>query len=148
LFAAVVSGIAAYHFLPDRYRSDVRIFIVSPQVRDGVTVLTRPSDRSAELRQVAEILKSRRRLESVIQNLDLFPEERKHVSLDHLIEQMRADIHLDMLSSDVFSVSFVSADPQTARDVAQRLAALAIGLEAERANCRSSVDKRLYRDAN
>lgn len=126
LFAAVVSGFAANFFLPDRYRSEVRLLVVPPQVRDGVTVRTSPDARSAELRQVTEMLKSRTRLESVIENLNLFPEERKHVSLDHLIEQMRGDIHLDMISSDVFSLSFVSADPETARDVAQHLAAVAI----------------------
>jgi uncharacterized protein involved in exopolysaccharide biosynthesis len=125
--AAVVTGVAAYYFLPDRYRSEVRIFIASPRVRDGVTVLPRATDRAAELGQITELLKSRTRLESVIQEFDLYQEERKRVPIDRVIGQMRDDIRLDIISPAVVDVSFVSSDPRTAMQVAERLATFVIG---------------------
>jgi uncharacterized protein involved in exopolysaccharide biosynthesis len=127
LSAAVTSVLSAY-FLPTQYRSDASIIVVpqrvSPEfVRSSVS--GRLGDR---LQQINDQVMSRPRLERIIKDFNLYELERKTSVVDDVIEQMRRDIRINILTSHdpqtdggVFRVSFVSSNPRTALQVTERL---------------------------
>jgi succinoglycan biosynthesis transport protein ExoP len=86
------------------------------------------------LQQINDQILSRTRLERIIKDFNLYELERKTGVIDDVIEQMRRDIRINILTSHdpqqndgrVFRVSFVSSTPQTALQVTKRLTNLFI----------------------
>src|SRR5205814_1809454 len=69
---------------------------------------------------------SRTRLESVIQDFNLYPAARRTAIMEDVVERMRNDIDVQVVKGDAFRVGFTSDDPRTAMRVAERLASLFI----------------------
>jgi polysaccharide chain length determinant protein (PEP-CTERM system associated) len=113
--------------LPNRYRSETVILVVPQRVPDSYvrsTVTTPIADR---LRSISEQILSRSRLERVIQDFDLYAEERKTRSMEDVVEKMRGDIgRVETVKSDAFTVSYSSSDALTAKRVTERLASMFI----------------------
>jgi uncharacterized protein involved in exopolysaccharide biosynthesis len=85
------------------------------------------------LHQINDQVMSRTRLERIIKDFNLYELERKTSVIDDVIEQMRRDIRINILTSHdpqtdggVFRVSFVSSNPRTALQVTERLTHLFI----------------------
>ncbi len=119
------AAILARH-LPSVYRASTVILVERAEVPEeyvrSVTT-TRIEDRLATINQ--QIL-SRTRLESVIQQLNLYPDERVAQPMDAVIEKMRSAIDVQVRRADSFSVFYRGTDPAVVRDVTNRLAALYI----------------------
>ena len=117
--------------LPDRYESSATMLIVPQRipeayVRSAVTI--RLDER---LMAMSQTILSRTRLESIVQEFNLYPEERKTMIMEDIIEMMRTrDIGFNAAraraDSGSFEISFQSDSARTAQQVASKLANLFI----------------------
>lgn len=123
----VLGTIAAVGFgrlLPNRYRSETLVLVVPQRVPESyvrATVTTRIEDRVQSIRE--QIL-SRTRLERIVDELNLFVEERKTRPMEDLVETMRDNVSTRVVRDDAFTVSFIASDPVVAQKVTARLASL------------------------
>jgi polysaccharide biosynthesis transport protein len=130
--AVAASTAVAMHLVPNIYRATTVILVDPRKVPDNYvtsTTTTTVVDRMATLRE--QIL-SATRLGSVIDELELYREMKKRTSHDEIIDHMRKDIEISVVSGTssrdlaAFSVSYSSLDPVQAARVTNRLASLFI----------------------
>ena len=118
---------AAYvQTLPNRYRSETLIMVVPQRVPDSYvrsTVTTTIQDR---LRSFNQQITSRTRLEPVIREFNLYPEQVRSGLMEDVVERMRRDIETQIIRSDAFRISYLSGDPRTSMKVTERLASMYI----------------------
>ncbi len=125
----ILSSIAAaglLYYLPNKYRSETVILVVPQRVPESYvksTVTSRIEDRLQSIRQ--QIL-SRTRLERIITDFDLYPENRKVSLMEDIVNYMRHLVTVDMVRGDAFVVSYIAEDPVVAQKVTERLASLVI----------------------
>ncbi|MBL8143720.1 MAG: hypothetical protein JNM38_21585, partial [Acidobacteria bacterium] len=112
--------------LPDRFRSETLILVVPQRVPESYvqsTVTTRIEDR---LQAISQQILSRTRLERIINDLELYKEERATGIMEDIVESMRRQITTQIVRGDAFRVSFAYDNPRTAQRVTERLASLFI----------------------
>ena len=120
-------GTAVYaYFLPNRYRAQTSMLVVPQRVSESYVRSTVNSKMEDRLRSISQQILSRARLEQVIQEFNLYPEERRVSTMEDVVERMRLDIEVDPVRGDAFWVAFVSGDPRTSVKVAERLASMFI----------------------
>ena len=126
---AVLGGIGAFAYartLPDRYRSDTVIMMLRQRVREDLIRSTVRTTLREQIQTISQQIMSRTRLESIIVDLNLYPEDRESGLLEDVIERMRQDVGVQTVRGDAFRVSYISDSPVTAMHVAERLAGLFI----------------------
>jgi len=133
LVVSMVASYGLYMYLPKIYRATTMI-LVQPQVipKDYVrpTIASSVSDRLSTISQ--EIL-SRTRLENVIQTFNLYPELRRKVPMEEVVEEMKKSIDVKVQSTsyreqgqNTFSISYEGKEPRTVMQVTNQLASLFI----------------------
>jgi polysaccharide chain length determinant protein (PEP-CTERM system associated) len=132
-FVLIMAGtFTVTQLLPDLYRSSALLLIVPQRIPENLvrsTVTTRLDERLSAISQ--EIL-SRTRLENIVQEFDLYPNERRRMIMEDVIEKMRSkDIIFSPPrsrggDSGSFTISFEYTNPRTAMLVTERLASLFI----------------------
>ena len=123
---AVVCTALITQRLPRKYRSETVILVVPQRIPESYvksTISTRIEDRLASLR---EQVRSRSRLERVIQDFGLYAELQRTAVMEDVVAAMRNDIDIEVERGDSFRVSYVNEDPATAQRVTERLAFLFI----------------------
>ena len=125
-FAIVSAGTAVVvRNLPDRYKSQATILIVPQRVPESV-VRSPVSSRTAErLRVMYQQITSRPRLQRVIEEFNLYPEERQ-IMQDAVDRMKDNDIVLNAGGGDIITITYYGDDAQTVQKVAERLAQLLI----------------------
>jgi polysaccharide chain length determinant protein (PEP-CTERM system associated) len=124
LIAAGAAALVAR--IPDRYRSETLILVVPQRVPETYiqsTVTARIEDR---LQTITQQILSRSKLEPLIRELKLYPDERRLLPMDDVVERMRTDVDVRLVNGDAFRISYVSRDADAARQVTERLASLFI----------------------
>src|SRR5688572_28291717 len=119
-------------FLPNRYQSSTSIVIIPQRVPENFVRSTVTADLSERLSIISKQILSRTRLERIVQEFNLYPQERSgSFIMEDIIEKMRTrDIKLSLNGSGArdasssFTVSFESQDARTAMRVTERLASL------------------------
>lgn len=114
--------------LPNTYRSETLILVVPQRVPESYvrsTVTARIEDR---LQAISQQILSRTRLEQIVQDFNLYPQQRAdHKLMEDILDRMRtSDIGIDIVKGDAFRVSYTAPDPRTAMRVTERLASLFI----------------------
>ena len=97
-----VLGCAITYFLPDLYRSEAAILVVPPRVSENYVrsnVTTKIEDR---LRSINQQVRSRTKLERIIEDLNLYPERRKTDIMQDIVDDMSKAIDVDIVQGDVF----------------------------------------------
>src|SRR4051812_25090305 len=126
-FAVVSAGVAAWAYkLPDQFRSETVILVVPQRVPESyvrATVTTRIEDR---LQSLTQQIMSRTRLERIIQDFNLYSEQRKVGIMEDIVEQMRRDIGIQVVRGDAFRINYIGDNPRTVMRVTERLASLFI----------------------
>ena len=118
--------VAVTHFLPNTYRSQTLILVVPQRIPDSYvrsTVTLRIEDR---LQSISQQILSRPRLERIVNDFDLYPEQRKAATMEDVVARMRTEIDVQIVKGDAFRVSYVTDEPRTAMKVVERLASLFI----------------------
>ena len=137
----IVFGIAATIWarsLPNRYQSSATILVVPPRVSEKLVDQTMNTTLAQRLQALQQRLMSRSNLERIIQELNLYPEERKTLLMEQIVERMRNDAGINVTKTrgrrsepNNFTISFESDSPRTAMQVADRLAALYLNANLE-----------------
>ena len=112
--------------LPNLYRAEAAILVVPQRVPDSYvrsTVTTRIEDR---LPGISQQILSRARLERLIQDFDLYPEERRNGIMEDIVDKMRRDVDVRVVRGDAFRISYVGRDPTSVLRVTERLASMFI----------------------
>lgn len=127
-FVVCLTGGILYAFsLQARYQSSALIQVVPQRVPESFvrpTVTAKIEDR---LESVKQLILSRTKLESIILQFDLYPEQRKSGLMEDVVERMRnSDIEMRLARGDSFHVNYTSSDPRVAMRVTERLAGLFI----------------------
>lgn len=130
---ATVAAVALTARLPNRYRSEALILVVPQRVPETYvrsTVTSRIEDR---LQSISQQILSRSRLERIVNEFDLYREERRTGILEDVIEQMRKDIDIQIArggprrdEGSSFRVGFRAPNARVAMRVTERLASLFI----------------------
>lgn len=127
LVIATVGATLYAYSLPQLWMSTALIQVVPQQVPEAYvrsTVTGKIDDRLDSIRQ---LILSRTRLETIIQEFNLYPEERRSGLMEDVVDRMRSnDIGMAVVKGDAFKVSFVSQDPRLAMRVTERLTSLFI----------------------
>jgi polysaccharide chain length determinant protein (PEP-CTERM system associated) len=121
--AVVIAAIACAvtYRLPDTYRAQTTILVIPQRIPEAYvqsTVNTRIDER---LRSIDTQVRSRTRLEQIIEQFNLFPERRKTDIMQDIVDDMSDSIKVDMLQDDVFRISYIADSPRTAQQVTERL---------------------------
>jgi polysaccharide chain length determinant protein (PEP-CTERM system associated) len=126
-FVLISISTAIYaHYLPNRYRAQTSMLVVPQRVSESYVRSTVNSKMEDRLRSISQQILSRARLEQVIQEFNLYPEQRRISTMEDVVEKMRLDIEVDPVRGDAFWVAFSSSEPRTAMKVAERLASMFI----------------------
>jgi polysaccharide chain length determinant protein (PEP-CTERM system associated) len=114
---------------PKRYRSDALILVVPQQVPDDYVKPTISETVAERLPAITDQILSRSRLELIVQDLNLYPEQRKNWVMEDVVDRMRADVTTTPTTGrnlNSFRISYVSGSAEKARQVTERLARLYI----------------------
>lgn len=121
----VIVTVAAILFtstLPDKYRSETVILVVPQRVPESYVRSTITLTIGERLQTLQQQILSRSRLEPIIKEFDLYPEERRRLTMEEVVELMRPTIQVDIEGNDSFRISYENADPLLAQKVTERLA--------------------------
>ncbi len=124
---AVVSATTAVvvRKMPNYWSSDTVIAMVPKSVPDNYvksTVTTKLEDRLAAIKQT---IMSRTRLEALIYEFNLYPEERRNGIMADIVDRMRSnDIFVKLESGSTFRVTYMGRDPLTVKKVTDRLGSM------------------------
>jgi polysaccharide chain length determinant protein (PEP-CTERM system associated) len=124
LFTGLAYGVSLR--LPDQFTSETLILVIPQRIPESYvrsTVTMRIEDR---LRSISQEILSRSRLERVITEFDLYPEQRKTRPMEVVVEGMRQNIVVETVKDDAFKVSFTAPQARTAMIVTDRLASMFI----------------------
>jgi polysaccharide chain length determinant protein (PEP-CTERM system associated) len=121
-------AVAVIHQLPNRYRSQTLILVVPQRVPETYvksTVTARIEDR---LQAISQQILSRTKLEQIINDFNLYQDERADGELmEDIVERMRMrDVGIGVVKGDAFQLSFSADDPRVAMRVTERLGSLFI----------------------
>src|SRR6266540_3633986 len=123
-------------FLPDLYQATATVLVERQLVPENFVQPTLTSALETRLHTISQEILSRSRLEALVNRFGLYPELRKKLSTDEVIESMRRDIKLELKSADVkgqerqatvaFAISYRGVDPNTVALVTNTLASFYI----------------------
>ncbi len=135
IIPAVLVTVGTYLFslkIPNRYISQTLVMIEQPQVPENYVrpVVTEQLDH--RLGTMREQIRSRTRLEPIIQQLGLFKEEVGRVSMEDLVGRMRESIGIKPVRSVLesgsalpgFYISFTADDPRLAQQVCSQITSM------------------------
>lgn len=123
---------------PPTYRSSGTILIEQQEVPEDFVRSAVTSFADQRVRMISQRVMTTSNLLEIINRFDLYPERRKREPRERLLQRMRDDIGLEMISADVvdprqgrptkatiaFTVSFDNRSPQVAAKVANELTTL------------------------
>ncbi len=123
---------------PPTYRSAATILIEEQQIPAELVQSTVTSYASQRIQTISQRVMTRNNLMDIVTKFDLFVDERKRETTEEILERMREDIKLDMISAEVldprtgnptaatiaFALAFQSEDPARAQKVANELTTL------------------------
>lgn len=124
-----VAGVAAAVFLPASYRSSAMLLVESPELPPELIGSKTTSVIDQRIAKIRQQILSRPDLIELIQNNNLYPDERRSKPLSEIIEKMRNATVISPINADIqqggtattiaFSMSFDYSNPIQAQLVAQ-----------------------------
>jgi polysaccharide chain length determinant protein (PEP-CTERM system associated) len=120
----VGAGATAYAWRqPLVYRSETRILVEPPPVPDDIVRSTVRGNARDRINAIRSQVQSRSFMERLIEQYRLqgYGSDLEF-SMERAVEAVRKNILINVVLEDTFTLSFAATDPQTARDITQRLA--------------------------
>jgi len=107
---------------PPRYESEATILVERQQVPERYVTANTTTDVREELLVMTDAVLSRTQLLQIMDEFGLFPNERKRLVPEQLVELMRSNIKVEPLQKgpetrdlNAFKISFIDVDPRTAQ---------------------------------
>jgi len=127
LLVATVSTFVVAQRLPAKYQSQALIQIIPQRIPEDYVKATVTTPIDERLGGIQQVVLSRSRLEAIINEFNLYPEDRATQAMEDVVDQMRVrDIEVKVERGDAFRVKYQAHDPRTAQRVAEKLASLFI----------------------
>jgi succinoglycan biosynthesis transport protein ExoP len=130
VFVCAFGALLYSRFSPNRYQSDTLIRLIPQQVPTTLVPAASATRIEDRLRSMSSQIMSRTRLEKIITDLNLYAEARQAGLMEDIVTLMRHDIEVEPIGKndvvEAFRVRFSSSNPETARQVTDRLASLFI----------------------
>ena len=137
LAIVIVAAIVAC-VLPPIYKSTTTILIEGQQIPSDLVRSTVPTVVEEVIQTITQQIMSRSKLLEIVKRFDLYNDLRERETTEEIIERMREDINLEMISAEVidqrtgkasiatiaFSLSYEWKDPSKVQKVANTLASL------------------------
>jgi len=122
---------------PPVYQSETTILVEPQQIPENYVESTVTGSVQDRLSTISQQILSRTRLESVIQQFNLYPEKRKEQPMEAVIGTMRKNILVDVIegagsrrsregAAAAFKLAFSHGDPEVAQQVTMKLASMYI----------------------
>ena len=130
--AIALTTIGVSFQIPNEYTSDATILVDAQKVSERYVVPTTNSDAGQALEAMEHEVLSRPRLVAIIDELGLYPEQKKRLAPEQLIELMRENFSIEPFAkpgqgvANTFQISFTASSPQLAQQVTSRLTTLFI----------------------
>lgn len=120
--------------IPKVYKSETMILVAPQKVPTDYVKPTVNGDVTDRLQTLSQQILSRTRLDSVIDEFNLYPQLKDKYTREQIVEKMRADITVEIVadprperrSIGAFRISYMGNDPHTVQAVVQRLSSLFI----------------------
>ncbi len=139
--------------LPAVYQSKATILIEQQEIPVDLVRSTVTSYAGERIHVISQKVMTTDNLSKIINQYDLYKDDRKTTSMSLLVEDMREKIHLDMISADVidprsgraksatiaFTLSFDNSNPRTSQKVTNELVSLFLNANLER-RAKSAID--------
>jgi len=125
LVVGVTASFGYARRMPNLYTSETTILVVPQRIPETYVRSTVTGGIADRLATIKDQIMSRSRLERIILDLDLYPEQRRTGIMEDIVAGMQRDIRVEP-GRESFRVSFISRDAVTAQKTADRLAALFI----------------------
>ncbi|MDD3579938.1 MAG: GNVR domain-containing protein [Desulfobacca sp.] len=122
--------------LPPTYESKSTILIEEQQIPQNFVQTTVTGLADERIQSLSQLILSRTRLLEVIKQFNLYPDMRDKYAVEEVIEKMRNDIKVDLITAEVgtgrknqgvtiaFTVAYQGRNPETVQRVAGTLASL------------------------
>lgn len=123
--AAAATALYARH-LPDLYSADTVILVVPQKVPENFVRSTVSDSIQDRLQTITPTILSRTRLERLITEFDLYPEERRLWPMEDVVLKMKDDIKFPETRDNSFRIRYLGKDPKKVMQVANRLGSLFI----------------------
>jgi polysaccharide chain length determinant protein (PEP-CTERM system associated) len=123
--------------LPNRYMAQTTILVIPQRVPEAFVRSTVTADVTERLATITQQILSRTRLERLIEEFNLYPEERKTLIMEDVIERMRRDIRVDVATprrnqdTSSFTVIYVGPQPRTVMLVTERISQMFVNENME-----------------
>jgi succinoglycan biosynthesis transport protein ExoP len=123
--------------LPSRYKSGTLILVEQPSMPKDYVTPNVTDDLQARLQSITQQILSRTRLLHIIDELNLYADQRGRLNPDELVERMRKDIEIALVFDEhhtvitSFNIYFSSRDPHLAQQVTGELTNLFISENLE-----------------
>jgi polysaccharide chain length determinant protein (PEP-CTERM system associated) len=122
--------------LPARYKSSTMILVEQPTMPRDYVKPNVNEDFQERLQNITQQILSRTRLLHIIDELNMYTKDRRHLSPDEIVEQMRKDIDVELVQDSdrrisAFKISFSAQNPSIAQQVTSRLTSLFINENLE-----------------
>jgi polysaccharide chain length determinant protein (PEP-CTERM system associated) len=127
-FVLILTGTSAYTiFAPRQYKASTLVLVSPQRIPEAFVQATVTSKVEERLQSIAQEVLSRTRLEQIINDLKLYQNARKSLSLEEVVALMQKDIKIELPtrkeeSKGFFTISYIGRDPNTVTTVANRLA--------------------------
>jgi uncharacterized protein involved in exopolysaccharide biosynthesis len=158
LLIALAVGITAAFVLPRTYRSTATLLVQSQDL--PTTIVDSPTNGAVEQRiaRIRQQVLSRGDLIQLIEQDDLYPEERRTQPLSKIVEKMRHATTVSALSSDIgqqsgtqnntiaIAMSFDYSDPAKAQAVLQSFVTKFLSMSSEDVEDQASLTVRFLQD--
>jgi uncharacterized protein involved in exopolysaccharide biosynthesis len=131
ILGAVIGGALAARVTPV-YRSEALLRVVPQRTPESLVPSTTSTEIGNRLQMMWMVIASRTRLEHLIQEFDLYKEERrKGGDRREIVEHMLKNVEMNVAANErgdavAFRIGFIGTEPGTVMRVAERLTAAAI----------------------
>ncbi len=141
----IASALLAFG-LPSIYQSKATILIEQQEIPPDLIRSTVTSYAGERIQMISQRVMTTDNLSKIINNYGLYKEERKSTSMSLLVEEMREEVNLEMISANVvdprsgrattatiaFTLSFNNESPRTSQKVTSELVSLFLNANLER----------------
>lgn len=154
-FAGLVLGVVIAYLWPDSYMATGMIRIVPPQVSQRLVETNVSEAMSQRIQAIQQNIISRPTLTNIIQTYNLYPDERKRLPMQDVIETMRNDINVGRLTgvtrvngrdAGAFAVSFSYSDKRIAQKVTEDIISRFIDESTRTRSTQSVMTTEFFRD--
>jgi succinoglycan biosynthesis transport protein ExoP len=120
--AGTAAAYGVSHYLPDQFRSEALIMVVSQRIPESYVKATVTEKVEDRLSTLSDRALSRSRLEQIIHDFDLYKAQRRDELMEQVLLRMRKDVKVTFNKNESLTISYISPSPVLAQGVTERLA--------------------------